>query len=65
LNLLSVLSITILPKIQTKKAACDFFQQAALFDQSFNFLQQITARLLDFIPQATTNDRYVYGLSAS
>jgi hypothetical protein len=48
-----------------QKKQPDDFQQAALYDHYSNFLQQITARLLDFIPQATTNYRYFYGSSAS
>jgi hypothetical protein len=47
-------------KYKQKKQPADF-RQAALYEQSSKFLQQITARLLDFILQATTNYRYFYG----
>jgi len=38
-----------------------FFQQAAFFAYLTNCVQQITAHLPDFIPQATTNNSYFYG----
>jgi hypothetical protein len=53
----------LLPNCQKykQKKQPDDFQQAALFGHYSNFLQQITARLPDFIPQATTNYQYFYG----
>jgi hypothetical protein len=50
-----------MPKNTNKKTQPAFFQQAALHANLTNFLQQTTARLSDFIPQATTSYWYFCG----